>query len=146
MDEELELGAVFEALKRQVGNIHYFDFSNGTPFETTTLLRDSYIFDIIEKALKNLDEEKFRLRTCLRESKDEISSLRSFNLKLYNAKIVYQTKAILFEIIKDKSVDIGFLQSCSSVNTYNKYIIEHAWTKHTRTLTEEEFVSLKKYL
>lgn len=48
------------------------------------------------------------------------------------------------EIIKKKSVDVGFLQYCSSVETYNAYIIEHAWTKHTRTLTQEEYDLLKE--
>lgn len=47
-------------------------------------------------------------------------------------------------IIESKSVDVGFLQYCSDVNTYNKYIVEHAWTKHTKTLTQKEFDLLKE--
>ena len=50
------------------------------------------------------------------------------------------------EIIKKKSVDVGFLQYFSSVEIYNHYIIEHAWTRHTQTLTKEESDLLREEL
>lgn len=52
MSKELE---ALEALKMQVGNIHYFDFSKGYPNQTTIELKDSELFTTIEKPLKALE-------------------------------------------------------------------------------------------
>ena len=82
-------------------------------------------FDLIESALKRLE--------TLEEEK------QSFDRQL-------EKKLKALEIIKEKSVDVGFLQWHSSVDSYNSYIVEHAWTKHTRTLTQGEFDLLKEVL
>ena len=52
MSKELE--ALME-IKRQVGNIHYFDFTQNPPRMTTILLINTPFFDIIESALKRLE-------------------------------------------------------------------------------------------
>ena len=60
-----------EALKelyRQVGSIHYFDFSDELPRETLTLLRKSGLFEIIEKSLNRLEE----LERVLKFIKDHV--------------------------------------------------------------------------
>lgn len=57
-----------------------------------------------------------------------------------------EKKLKTLEIIKEKSVDIGFLQYSSTVDLYNHYIVEHAWTKHTSSLTQEEYDLLKEVL
>ena len=94
------------------------------------------------------------------EAFDEVHCV-AYGMKVYDSNTVEAEKIIetalkkqkqdenklkALEIIKEKSVDIGFLQFCSFVDTYNKYILEHAWTKHTRTLTQEEYDLLKEVL
>lgn len=61
---------------------------------------------------------------------------------IYSEQDAKKLKAL--EIIKEKSVDVGFLQWHSSVDSYNSYIVEHAWTKHTKTLTQEEYDLLRE--
>lgn len=52
MCKELE---TLKEIKKQIGNIHYFDFNNDYPIETTIKLRDSDLFIIIERSLKALN-------------------------------------------------------------------------------------------
>ena len=59
-----------QEIQRQVGNIHYFDFSDDLPRQTNIELRESGLFEIIEKELKALEIVKkkqvdvYRLMTC----------------------------------------------------------------------------------
>lgn len=53
MNKELE---ALKEIKRQVGNIHYFDFTQSTPTMTSIPLINTPFFDIIETALKNYEE------------------------------------------------------------------------------------------
>ena len=52
MSKELE---ALKELRLQVGSIHYYDMTGGTPKETTLLLRDSEPFKIVETALNRLE-------------------------------------------------------------------------------------------
>ena len=45
----------FEEIKKQIGNIHYFDFRNDVPKQTIYELREMPLFDTIEKELKALE-------------------------------------------------------------------------------------------
>lgn len=64
--------------------------------------------------------------------------LRPINNAIKSIPLI-ETALKALEIIKEKSVDVGFLQYSSSVDLYNHYIVEHAWTKHTKILTPEEY-------
>ena len=57
-------------------------------------------YDIIEKALKNEDKEKFELIKQVRELKDENASLKSFNSKLWIERQDNEKQLKALEIIK----------------------------------------------
>ena len=103
--------------------------------------------DIIETALKRQD----RIEITAIDIEQDNKELCKENKKLKKAlkeKEKDEKKLKALEIIKEKSVDVGFLQflkSCSN-ERYNNYIIEHAWTKNTKKLTQEEYDLLKEVL
>lgn len=84
--------------------------------------------DLIENALKDYENLQLKHRSMTEQVFNDFKKLKAL------------------KIIKEKSVDVGFLQYSSSVDLYNHYIVEHAWTKHTKILTPEEFDLLKKVL
>lgn len=90
-----------------------------------------------------------QITTIIRNEKDE-EKKRKFEKLTF--ELMFEDKAVIekglkaLDIIKEKSVDVGFLQYCSTVETYNNYIIEHAWTRQTKKLTKEEFGLLKEAL
>ena len=55
MSKELTPLKALEEIKRQVGNIHYFAFTQNIPTMTTIQLVDTPLFKIVENALKALD-------------------------------------------------------------------------------------------
>lgn len=121
MNKELTPLEALEEIKRQVGNIHYFDFTQNIPTMTTIPLVDTLLFKIVENALKRLKQ--------LEEEKQSFD--RAIEKKL---------KAL--EIIKEKRVDVGWLISCENIKQYNGVI----GTATHKLLTQEEYDLLKEVL
>lgn len=90
MSKELE---ALEEIKRQVGNIHYFDFTQNMPTMTTIPLVDTTLFKIVENALK--DYEK------LKGEYDKLESIYTHFIKQYNQLLKDHSKMLkALEIIK----------------------------------------------
>ena len=97
-------------------------------------------YTIIETVLKNDDKEKFELIEQVRELKDEIASLNSFNSKLWVEREDNQ-KAL--KIIKEKRVNVDMLMEVKDADIYNGFACNSGVY---RRLTQEEFDILKEVL
>lgn len=73
----------------------------------------------------------------------DIPSWEKYLPTIKKALIKAQKKEKVLEIIKEKRVDIFFLQSCETLEKYNLNIIKNC--KFTYGLTKEEFDLLKRW-
>lgn len=110
-------------------------------------------FSSIETVLKNEDEEKFKLVKQVRELKDDVASLKSFNSKLWVERQDNDKKLKAFEIIKEKEVNVQNFKNACSTMSYEQYLF--MWTEgcfmgimmtSKTMLTQEEYDLLKEVL
>ena len=103
-------------------------------------------FDIIEEALNRLESidnaEPSGALECLMYLKAEFRDYPSAFNSIKNALLKAQKEHKALEIIKEKNVDIRWIEVCDTVKDYNKGRDEHL----NYELTKEEFNLLKEVL
>ena len=121
----------------------YTNYCDAILVTSTSQFLEPHIANI-ENVLKNEDEEKFGLIKQVRELKDEVASLKSFNSKLWaerqdNAKKLKKQDEIL-HIIKEKEPSFMRIRLTDSAEHYNLIMLEN------KKLTQSEFVILKEFV
>lgn len=130
MSKELE--ALME-IKRQVGNIHYFDFAQNPPRMTTTMLINTPFFDIIETALKDYGK--------LKDEYDKLESIYTHFIKQYNLLMKDHSNVLkALGIIKEKNINIYWLKTSANLSRYNLAV------GNSQKLKKQDYELLKEVL
>lgn len=137
-------------IKRQIGNIHYFDFTQNPPRMTTIPLINTPFFDIIENALKRLegiDDKKVVYMTRTQGQAQKVIDELSKHKEVVITNLSDQKKLKALEIIKTKKIDVGlFYTILEDNNQKNKKWSYNFWQEKENKITQKEFDSVKEVL
>ena len=114
MEKELTPLEAWKELKTQIAGAQFcrLDLNGGTPQITTMLIRDTGLFEIIERALNRLEflEEADNSFTFFFGGRE--AGKTAFTMSIFN-----RLKAL--EIIKEKRVDTYWLRTAENLSRYN---------------------------
>lgn len=147
MSKELE--ALVE-IKRQIGNIHYFDFTQNPPRMTSIHLVNTPFFEIIENALKRLegiDDKKVVYMTRTQGQAQKVIDELSKHKEVVITNLSDQKKLKALEIIKMKKIDVGlFYTILEDDNQKDKKWSYNFWQEKENKINQNEFEILKEVL